>query len=119
MRRKSCVWRATIMLTPTDSGILDTYKLQYNCRQLIRNFEIKKEAKVMNAKDTGNFFRCVNSKPSASGVGALRNSAGVLVKPDDVRFYCALNVVLERYCYRKLSVRQSVRCRSVCNVDVP
>ena len=34
------------------------------------------------------------------------------------RFYRAMHVVLARYCYRKSSVRPSVR-PSVCNVDVP
>jgi len=33
-------------------------------------------------------------------------------------FYRAMHVVLARYCYRKSSVRLSVRL-SVCNVDVP
>jgi len=34
-----------------------------------------------------------------------------------ITFYCAMHVVLARYCYRKLSVRPSVRLY-VCDVDV-
>jgi len=52
-----------------------------------------------------------------SGVDRRRNSTGCLFLCFLFPFYRAMHVVLARYCYRKSSVRPSVRL-SVCDVDV-
>ena len=72
MSRKRCLWRVH-RRRPADSAVLDEYRnAQRNCRQLINEYEARREAAVVNSGNLGKFYRFVNKRLHCkSGVGAL------------------------------------------------
>lgn len=71
------------------------------CRQLIRDFEIKKERDIIEANNAGAFFKFVNRRLSCrKGVSALRDAVGNVVANDTDR----ANLLNNYFC-------------SVCNED--
>jgi len=86
LTRKKCLWRQ-LRNNPESSTAQANYKLAASkCKMLIRNYEIKKERKVIEANNTGEFYKFVNRRLSCkSGVGALRDDAGRLITDDKQR----------------------------------
>jgi len=64
--------------------ISDHYKnLTKNCRMAIREYEIEREMKIINAKNQGTFFKFINKRLACKGsIGLLRDSSGNLVHTD-------------------------------------
>lgn len=73
--RKRCLWRQH-KLNPQNSDIRNNYRNAHKaCRQLMQEFEIKREREVVDANNIGKFYRFVNSRLSCkSGIGTLLNS---------------------------------------------
>ena len=73
--RKRCLWRQH-KINPQDAALRDNYRnAHHECRQLTREFEIKREREVVDANNIGKFYRFVNSRLACkSGVGTLLNS---------------------------------------------
>ena len=86
LTRKKCLWRKH-RNNPENSAARTNYKLAASkCKMLIRNYEIKKERKVIEANNTGDFYKFVNRRLSCrSGVGALRDNADKLITDDKQR----------------------------------
>ncbi len=84
--RKRCLWRQC-KARPTDVKILTSYKLATKrCTQLIRNFEIRKEQRVIESNNAGSFYNFVNKKLTCkTGIGALRNSENAIITDDEQR----------------------------------
>jgi len=52
-------------------------------RLLVRRYEIKKEQKIIESYNTGDFYKFINKKLSCNvGVGALRDKAGKILTTD-------------------------------------
>jgi len=85
LTRKKCLWRK-LHNNPESSTAQANYKLAASkCKMLIRNYEIK-ERKVIEANNTGEFYKFVNRRLSCkSGVGALHDNAGRLITDDKRR----------------------------------
>jgi hypothetical protein len=86
MTSKCCLWRQH-KLYPEDIDMHNSYRrVQFKCRQLIRDFEVKKERKIIKADNIGKFYKFVNKKLScSSGVGALLNKENILVTDDNAK----------------------------------
>jgi len=83
--RTRCLWRQHKM-RPTDSQAAVTYRIASNrCQLLIRNYEPKREQKVIDSNNTGSFFNFVNKKLTCKkGVGVLRDEqSGNTVSGDE------------------------------------
>jgi len=72
MGRKRCLWRAHRWRL-ADSALLEEYRnARRNCRQLVNEYEARREAAVVNSGNLGKFYRFVNMQLHCkSGVGAL------------------------------------------------
>ena len=72
MGRKRCLWRLRRQ-HPADSNLADRYRTAcMECRQLINDFEARRETAVVDSNNLGKFYRFVNKRLSCkSGVGAL------------------------------------------------
>ena len=81
--RKRCLWREH-RKHPNDPTVAAAYKAALGkCRCLIYKFELKKEQKVIDSKNTGAFYTFVNNKMSCkSGIGPLRDNQGAIVTGD-------------------------------------
>ena len=77
MSRKRCLWRVH-RRRHADSAVLEEYRnARRNCRQLINEYETKREAAVVNSGNLGKFYRFVNKRLHCkSGVGALYDRKG-------------------------------------------
>jgi ribonuclease P/MRP protein subunit RPP40 len=84
--RKRCLWRKH-KADPGDNNVAATYRSAASkCKRLIYRFELRKEQKIINSKNTGSFYKFVNSRIySNKGIGALRSRNGktVLVSDDE------------------------------------
>ena len=76
MSRK-CLWRVH-RRRPADSAVLEEYRnARRNCRQLINEYEARRETAVVNADNLGKFYRCVNKRLHCkSRVGVLYDCKG-------------------------------------------
>ena len=86
LARKKCLWRQM----RTDPECIETktaYKIAAaKYKILVRNYEIKKERRVITANDKGSFYNFINRKLLCkSGIGALRDDTGRLVTGDEQR----------------------------------
>ena len=74
-------------MRPTDSQAALTCRTANNrCQLLIRNYELKREQKVIESNNTGSFFNFVNKKLTCKkGVGVLRDEQGNTVSSDEQR----------------------------------
>lgn len=81
--RKKCLWRKH-RESPDDETALSNYrKAEQKCRQLLRDYEIKREEKVIDSNNAGGFFRFVNGKLSCRrGLGALCSDKGDVITGD-------------------------------------
>jgi hypothetical protein len=62
--RKRCLWRQHKQ-HPNDSVIYNSYReADKTCRQLIHDFELKREREVVDANNLGKFYRFINSRLS-------------------------------------------------------
>ena len=59
---------------------------ELKCRRLLRDYEIKKEQKIIECNNAGSFYRFVNKKLSCRrGLGALHNNMGDVIVSDAER----------------------------------
>ena len=59
---------------------------ELKCRRLLRDYEIKKEQKIIECNNAGSFYRFVNNKLSCRrGLGALHNNMGDVIVSDAER----------------------------------
>jgi len=81
--RKKCLWRKH-RSDPDDVDALLAYrKAATNCKQMLREYEIKREQKVIDGNSAGGFFRFVNGKLSCRrGLGALCDDSGDVITSD-------------------------------------
>ena len=64
MSRKDCLWKHHRQ-NPLDTNILLAYKaVEVKCRDLITEFEVRKEREIINSKNNGSFYRHVNKRVS-------------------------------------------------------
>jgi hypothetical protein len=84
--RKLCLWRHH-RAQPANYTITAAYRTASNrCKLLIRNYEIKRENKVIESNNAGSFYNFVNKKLACKkGVGALRDEQGNTVSNDEQR----------------------------------
>ena len=77
INRKRCLWRRHRQ-SPNDADALETYRnSEKKCAQLLREYEVKQEQKIVDSNNTGGFYRFVNSKLSCKrGIGALKKDNG-------------------------------------------
>jgi len=81
--RKRMLWRES-QVDPTDAIKKEAYRLSVKkYRLLVQRYEIKKEQKIIEANNTGDFYKFINKKLSCKvGIGALRNKAGKILTTD-------------------------------------
>jgi hypothetical protein len=93
--RKLCLWHKR-KENPSNCVIASAYRTATaRCRHLIKQFELKKEQKVIDSKNTGTFFRFVNKRLSCKrGIGALRNKQNATIASDTER----ANLLNEYFC---------------------
>jgi len=84
--RKRCLWRRH-RENPDDSRATAAYRdAEQKCRYLLRQYEIKREQKVIDSDNAGSFFRFVNGRLSCErGLGALNDDNGGIVTGDAER----------------------------------
>ena len=75
--RKRLLWRQS-QVDPTDTIKKEAYRLSvHKYRLLVRRYEIKKEQKIIESNNTGDFYKFINKKLSYKvGVGTLQDKAG-------------------------------------------
>jgi hypothetical protein len=81
--RKRSLWKQR-KLQPKNTLIGGVYRAQVQtCRRLVREYEISKEAAVIDADNVGKFYSFINRKLAcSSGVGALIDPEGSVVTSD-------------------------------------
>jgi hypothetical protein len=84
LNRKRCLWRV-LRRDGVNLALRARYRCIANeCKQAIRNYEINRESKVIESRNTGTFYKYVNKKLSNSNnVGPLINENGEYVVNDD------------------------------------
>ena len=84
--RKRCLWRKH-RESPDDERLLEAYHgAEGKCRQLLREYEIKRENRVIDSDNTGSFFRFVNGKLSCKrGLCAINDDKGGVITGDAER----------------------------------
>jgi hypothetical protein len=80
LAHQRCLWRL-LRISRDNLKIENCYKeAQANSQRLIWEFEKSKEENVIKSNNVGKFYKYINKKLSySSGVGALRNSGGMLI----------------------------------------
>lgn len=83
LARKLAVWK-TYKTNRSDAQLKSKYnKLQSDCSDAIRKFEMCKENKVINSGNIGDFYKYVNKRMSSrSAVGALMMPGGDVAQND-------------------------------------
>ena len=97
--RKQCLWRY-LKRFPENQVLRAQYrKICAECKLAIRQFELYKEQKVIDAGNSGQFFKHVNKKLGrAQGIGILKNQQGEAVLNDGDKanllnqFFSSVNV---------------------------
>lgn len=74
-------------MKPCDAAITSAYRIaSERCRQLIRNFEIRREQRVIDGNNAGAFYEFVNRTLACKkGIGTLRDVRGNTVIDDKQR----------------------------------
>jgi len=81
--RKCMLWRQS-QVDPTEAMMKEAYRLSVQkYRLLVRRYEIKKEQKIIEANNMGDFYKFINKKLSCKvGIGALRDEARKILTTD-------------------------------------
>ena len=84
--KKRCLWSKK-RDDPNNATLAAAYHTaEQKCKQLLRDYEIKKEQKVIERNNAGSFYRFVNNKLSCKrGLGALSDSSGDVIVSDAER----------------------------------
>ncbi len=84
--RKRCLWRKH-RESPDDERLLAAYhSAERKCRQMLRDYEIKRDNRVIDSDNAGSFFRFVNGKLSCKrGLGAINDEKGGVITGDAER----------------------------------
>jgi len=86
IHKKRCLWRKK-RDNPNNAVLAAAYRTaEHECRQLLRDYEIKVEQKIIERKNAGSFYRFVNNKLSCKrGLGALNGGNGDVIVSDAER----------------------------------
>ena len=78
--RKRCLHRRR---SRNGTALAAYHDAERQCRQMLRDYEIRREQKVIDSNNAGSFFRFVNGKLSCkSGLGALSSDSGDVITSD-------------------------------------
>ena len=82
LSRKAAIWSK--LKVNKSSNLWSSYrKVAHDCKQAVLNFDIARENKILDANNTGAFFRFVNKKmANPSGIANLLDSSGNLLTSD-------------------------------------
>jgi len=73
--------------SPDNTDAIAAYReAEYKCRNLMQQYEMKREQKVIECNNDGTFFNFINNNISCKrGIGALNNDNGDLITDDGDR----------------------------------
>ena len=97
--RKRCIWRAR-KRDPSNETLTVHYKnIAKECKTAIHDFELRMESNVIDAKNSGEFFKYVNRKLGRShNIGILKDNLGTNVTADEDKanllnsFFSSVNI---------------------------
>ena len=81
--RKKCLWRKRRDHPGATAALMNYHKAELKCNQLLREYEIKREEKIIESGNAGSFYRFVNGKLSCKrGLGTLSDGSGNTITSD-------------------------------------
>jgi len=85
--RKRCLYMAFEGKSPGNTDVFEAYRdAEHKCRNIMQQYEMKREQKVFECNNTGTFFNFLNNKLSHKrGLGALNNDNGNVITDDSER----------------------------------
>jgi len=81
--RKRCLWRHYKRHSADEDCAISYKKAATECRTAIKNFEIQQEKEIIDAGNTGRFYKYINQKLGRSHkIGILKGAAGSNITDD-------------------------------------